>query len=82
MAERGGGLASRAVPVIYGAGGEVGVEDSDDNGRRVSEDGVVDDVQEFNQLQQTKTTRNRSNLRRFFTAVRNCQRRLTCSCQL
>lgn len=60
----------------------MGVEDSDDDGRRVSENGVVGDIQEFDQLQKTKkNSRNRSNRRSsvFFT---NCHRRLTCSCQL
>lgn len=41
------------IPVIHSTGGEVRVEDSDDSRRRVSQNGIIDDIQEVNQLQQT-----------------------------
>lgn len=44
-----------AIPVIHSASGEVCVEDSDDGRRRVSQNGIVDDIQEVNQLRQTNT---------------------------
>lgn len=41
------------IPVIHSTGGEVRVEDCDDGRRRVSQNGIIDDIQEVNQLQQT-----------------------------
>lgn len=45
----------RSVPVVDGAGGKVGVEDGDDHGRRVPQDGVIDHIQELHQLRHTET---------------------------
>lgn len=38
------------IPVIDGTGSKVGVENSDDNRCCVSKNGIIDDVEEFNQL--------------------------------
>lgn len=38
------------IPVIDGTGREVCVEDSDDGGGCVSENGIINDIQEINQL--------------------------------
>lgn len=37
-------------PVVHGTRSEVRVENGDDGRRRVSKDGIVNDVQEINQL--------------------------------
>lgn len=47
----------RCIPVIDSTGSEVGVENSDDNGSCVSKNGIVDNIQEFNQLQKNKNHR-------------------------
>lgn len=46
----------RYIPVINSTGSEVGVENSDDNRGCVSKNGIIDNIQEFNQLQQTNPT--------------------------
>lgn len=46
----------RYIPVINSTGSEVGVENSDDNRSCVSKNGIVDNIQKFNQLQQTNPT--------------------------
>ncbi len=43
------------IPVVDGTGSEVCVEDSDDGRCCVSQNGIIDDVQEVNQLKQTNT---------------------------
>lgn len=45
---------SDVSPVVDGTRSEVCVENSDDGRRRVSQDGIVNDVQKINQLKQTE----------------------------
>lgn len=46
-------LFFRYIPVVDGTGSEVCVEDSDDGRCCVSQNGIIDDIQEVNQLEQT-----------------------------
>lgn len=46
-------LLSDTLPVVNSTGSEVCVEYSDDGRRRVSQNGIVDDIQKINQLKRT-----------------------------
>lgn len=45
---------SDVSPVVDGTRSEVCVENSDDGRRRVSQDGIINDIQKINQLKQTE----------------------------
>lgn len=45
-------LSFECIPIVNSTGSEVRVEDSDDGRRGVSQNRIVDDIQEVNQLEQ------------------------------